>query len=111
LGFRIFLWWVRAYQEILGDMHNLFGDTDSVDVYFNEQGEIELKYDKQGDLMKDVLDYVDFDSEKMKINFGQWVSQSGLCDRDKWLFTDIYQKYFDKTTYLGKNAHGNFQLT
>ena len=45
---------VGAYQEILGDMHNLFGDTDSVDVNLNERGEIELTHAIQGDTVSSV---------------------------------------------------------
>lgn len=56
---------VGAYQEILGDMHNLFGDTDSVDVEVRENGEIVLDHAIQGDTVSSVLRYVNFDPDKL----------------------------------------------
>jgi len=56
---------VGAYQEILGDMHNLFGDTDSVDVNINSAGEIELTQPLRGDTVDSVLRYVRFDASEL----------------------------------------------
>ncbi|MCU5780714.1 arginine decarboxylase [Alcanivorax balearicus MACL04] len=56
---------VGAYQEILGDMHNLFGDTDSVDVTVTENGDIELAHAIQGDTVSTVLRYVNFDPQRL----------------------------------------------
>lgn len=56
---------VGAYQEILGDMHNLFGDTDSVDVNINAEGEIELTQPLRGDTVDSVLRYVRFDASEL----------------------------------------------
>jgi len=51
---------VGAYQEILGDMHNLFGDTNIVHVDVDDQGEAKLKHIERGDRVQDVLEYVDY---------------------------------------------------
>jgi arginine decarboxylase len=56
---------VGAYQEILGDLHNLFGDTDSVDVEIDDQGRIKLDHAIQGDTVSSVLRYVNFDPDKL----------------------------------------------
>ena len=56
---------VGAYQEILGDLHNLFGDTDSVDVEIDDQGLIKLDHAIQGDTVSSVLRYVNFDPDKL----------------------------------------------
>ncbi len=56
---------VGAYQEILGDMHNLFGDTNAVHVSIDETGEVELQHVIKGDTVRDVLKYVQFDSEEL----------------------------------------------
>lgn len=56
---------VGAYQEILGDMHNLFGDTDSVDVELGENGQIALDHAIQGDTVSSVLRYVNYDPDKL----------------------------------------------
>jgi len=55
-----------AYQEILGDMHNLFGDTDSVHVEILEDGSHRLLDPQRGDTVAGVLDYVHFDAERLR---------------------------------------------
>ena len=49
-----------AYQEILGDMHNLFGDTNAVHVSMDDNGEVMLETVIKGDTVREVLDYVEF---------------------------------------------------
>ncbi|MDQ2900051.1 MAG: biosynthetic arginine decarboxylase, partial [Acidobacteriota bacterium] len=56
---------VGAYQEILGDMHNLFGDTNAVHVRLGETGEVILDAVIKGDTVREVLDYVQFKSETL----------------------------------------------
>lgn len=51
-----------AYQEILGDLHNLFGDTNAVHVSLGETGEVMLDAVIPGDTVREVLDYVQFKS-------------------------------------------------
>jgi len=59
------LFLVGAYQEILGDMHNLFGDTDSVHVELNGDGGYRLTQPRRGDTVDSVLRYVHFDSQDL----------------------------------------------
>src|SRR5215831_3674687 len=54
---------VGAYQEILGDLHNLFGDTNAVHVSLSESGEVLLNTVVKGDTVREVLDYVQFSSK------------------------------------------------
>jgi arginine decarboxylase len=56
---------VGAYQEILGDMHNLFGDTHAVHVRLSESGDVVLEEVVKGDTVREVLDYVEFDAERL----------------------------------------------
>ncbi|MEQ1896913.1 MAG: biosynthetic arginine decarboxylase [Vicinamibacterales bacterium] len=56
---------VGAYQEILGDLHNLFGDTHAVHVSLDEQGGARLDALVKGDTVREVLDYVEFDAEML----------------------------------------------
>jgi arginine decarboxylase len=56
---------VGAYQEILGDMHNLFGDTHAVHVSFDDNGAPRLDALVKGDTVREVLDYVEFDAEAL----------------------------------------------
>ncbi|HUQ92378.1 MAG TPA: biosynthetic arginine decarboxylase [Bryobacteraceae bacterium] len=53
---------IGAYQEILGDLHNLFGDTNAVHVRLGEQNEPILEAVIQGDTVREVLDYVQFNA-------------------------------------------------
>jgi arginine decarboxylase len=56
---------VGAYQEILGDLHNLFGDTHAVHVSLDEHGAARLETLVKGDTVREVLDYVEFDPETL----------------------------------------------
>ncbi len=60
---------VGAYQEILGDLHNLFGDTNAVHVSLGDNGEIMLDTVIKGDTVREVLDYVQFRSETLLGSF------------------------------------------
>ena len=51
---------VGAYQEILGDLHNLFGDTNAVHVSLDEDGNYSIDHVIEGDTVTDVLKYVQF---------------------------------------------------
>ena len=50
-----------AYQEILGDLHNLFGDTDAVHVRLDGEGGYSVDHVVEGDSVEDVLHYVQYD--------------------------------------------------
>src|SRR6187431_1707712 len=54
---------VGAYQEILGDLHNLFGDTHAVHVSLDGAGSVVLESVIKGDTVREVLDYVEFDAD------------------------------------------------
>ncbi len=56
---------VGAYQEILGDLHNLFGDTNAVHVRLGPDGEVMLDEVIKGDTVREVLDYVQFKSDNL----------------------------------------------
>ena len=66
---------VGAYQEILGDLHNLFGDTAAVHISVDKNGyEIEQIID--GEPVADVLDYVEYNPKKLVRNLETWVTAS-----------------------------------
>src|SRR3954463_9074126 len=54
-----------AYQEILGDLHNLFGDTNAVHVRLGPSGEVMLDEVIKGDTVREVLDYVQFKTDNL----------------------------------------------
>ncbi|MDB2705120.1 biosynthetic arginine decarboxylase [Pseudomonadota bacterium] len=60
---------VGAYQETLGDLHNLFGDTNVVSVHINENGSFDFIREFEGDSIADVLSYVEYDPKVMQEQF------------------------------------------
>jgi arginine decarboxylase len=54
-----------AYQEILGDLHNLFGDTNAVHVSLDDDGEINLDAVIKGDTVREVLAYVQYSADEL----------------------------------------------
>ena len=66
---------VGAYQEIMGNMHNLFGDTNAVHISVDEKG---YKIDQviDGETVADVLEYVQYDPKKLVRRLEIWVSKA-----------------------------------
>lgn len=60
---------VGAYQETLGDLHNLFGDTNVVSVRLTEGGTYEFVHEIEGDSIADVLSYVEYHPKEMQERF------------------------------------------
>lgn len=69
---------VGAYQEILGDMHNLFGDTHSVNIDMDRQGNYQILEQREGDTVDHVLKYVHFDPEILLINYRAKIAGANL---------------------------------
>ena len=95
-----------AYQEILGDMHNLFGDTNAVhiDVY-KDRYEIDQIID--GETVAEVLDYVQFNPKKLVRNVETWVTASMKAGRitpeEGREFLSNYRSGLYGYTYLEKD--------
>jgi arginine decarboxylase len=66
---------VGAYQEILGDLHNLFGDTNAVHVSVDDDG-YSIDQIIDGETVAEVLDYVQYNSKKMVRTVETWVTTS-----------------------------------
>lgn len=71
--FGVFL--VGAYQEILGDLHNLFGDTNAIHIKVHED-EYEIEKIIDGETIDEVLDYVQYNPKKMVRTVETWVTTS-----------------------------------
>ena len=97
---------VGAYQEILGDMHNLFGDTNAVhiDVY-KDHYEIDQIID--GETVAEVLDYVQFNPKKLVRNVETWVTKSmkagKISPEEGREFLSNYRSGLYGYTYLEKD--------
>lgn len=67
---------VGAYQEILGDLHNLFGDTNAVHVTLDEAGDVVLETVVQGDTVREVLNYVQYNVQSLLDEFRKDVERA-----------------------------------
>ena len=67
-----------AYQEILGDMHNLFGDTDAVNVALDGRGGYRLTQAEKGDAVDELLRYVHYDPEEMLERYVRKLQAGGV---------------------------------
>jgi arginine decarboxylase len=67
---------VGAYQEILGDLHNLLGDTNAVHVTIDEAGNPSIDEIVEGDTVTEVLRYVQFDAEDLRRQFRTQVERA-----------------------------------
>ena len=66
---------VGAYQEILGDMHNLFGDTNAAHISVKD-GHYHIDQIFDGETVEEVLDYVQYDPKKLVRQLERWVTKS-----------------------------------
>ncbi|MBR6493827.1 MAG: biosynthetic arginine decarboxylase, partial [Prevotella sp.] len=66
---------VGAYQEILGDMHNLFGDTNAAHISVKD-GHYHIDQIIDGETVEEVLDYVQYDPKKLVRQLERWVTKS-----------------------------------
>ncbi len=97
---------VGAYQEILGDMHNLFGDTNAVHIsVYKDRYEIDRIID--GETVAEVLDYVQFNPKKLVRNVETWVTASmkagHITPEEGREFLSNYRSGLYGYTYLEKD--------
>ena len=60
---------VGAYQETLGDLHNLFGDTNVVTIRLKDSGDFEILDEVEGDTVSQVLSYVEYEPKRLLERF------------------------------------------
>lgn len=94
-----------AYQEILGDLHNLFGDTNAVHVAINETGQYEITDLVEGDTVTEVLNYVQFGASQLLGTFRRKVNASPSLTREEAnAFIADYVTGLEGYTYLEGEA-------
>ncbi|MGY6274096.1 biosynthetic arginine decarboxylase [Methylomonas sp. MgM2] len=92
---------VGAYQEILGDMHNLFGDTHSINIELGDDG-YRLGEFMKGENVSELLDYVHIDTENLKSAYRQRLEQASLSAEQKRAFEQELLASLNAYTYLEK---------
>ncbi|MEQ1693403.1 MAG: biosynthetic arginine decarboxylase [Gemmatimonas sp.] len=94
-----------AYQEILGDLHNLFGDTNAVHVRLNDQGGHDITDLVEGDTVTEVLNYVQFGASQLLATFRRKVNATSSLSREEAnAFIADYVAGLEGYTYLEGEA-------
>ena len=100
---------VGAYQETLGDLHNLFGDTNVVSVHINADGSYDFVREFHGDSIADVLSYVEYDVRTMTEEFRQRAERAVKAGKISAARRKEMMKAFkaslDGYTYFEKEQH------
>jgi arginine decarboxylase len=100
---------VGAYQEILGDLHNLFGDTHAVHVRLDHEGNVVLEALIKGDTVREVLDYVEFKAEtllhRMRADAETAVREGRLDFEQSGRLLRFYEDGLHGYTYLEDSKH------
>lgn len=91
---------VGAYQEILGDMHNLFGDTDSVNVYQRGDGSVFHAGIETHDTIEDLLRYVHLEPSELMSLYRDKVAGAHLTARERTRYLDILRLGLTRSSYL-----------
>jgi arginine decarboxylase len=93
-----------AYQEILGDLHNLFGDTNAVHVSLDEKGDVCVDSIVKGDTVSEVLHYVQYDAgdliNRLQAAVETAVREQRLDHKDAGRFIKFYEEGLGGYTYL-----------
>ncbi len=93
-----------AYQEILGDLHNLFGDTNAVHVRMGPTGEVILDSVIKGDTVREVLNYVQFSSDalvtKLRRDVEAALREGRLSYEESGSLLKFYEEGLHGYTYL-----------
>jgi len=91
---------VGAYQEILGDMHNLFGDTHSVNVTLDGDGDWRLTEPRRGDHAADLLRYVHLSPENLQQHYRKKLAEADLPGNQRKAFENELISALNGYTYL-----------
>lgn len=99
-GYLLGMFLLGAYQEILGDMHNLFGDTHSVNVELDGQGGWRLLEPMRGDGADDLLRYVHIDPEELERAYRKKLLEADLPPEKRKLYESELIAGLSAYTYL-----------
>lgn len=94
---------VGAYQEILGNLHNLFGDTNSLDVKLLGEGRFEVNDLVTGDTVGNVLNLAHYDIKKLVQSYEKQLLNTDLSEDDVQVYLNELRSIFTQQTYLDSN--------
>ena len=98
---------VGAYQETLGDLHNLFGDTNVASIRLREDGGYEFVKEIHGDTIEDVLGYVEYQPWEMKLRYRNKleaaVNEGRISARERQQMMNTFNASMQGYTYYEKD--------
>lgn len=99
---------VGAYQETLGDLHNLFGDTNVVSVRINNDGSYDFVKEIHGDTIADVLSYVEYEPKEMQLRYRNTaeraVREGRISARERQQIMNAFNASLQGYTYYEKES-------
>lgn len=95
---------VGAYQETLGDLHNLLGDTNVMSIRIDDAGEVHYSRETEGDSVADVLSYVEYETKAMLLRVRETaeraVSGGRISAQERKQILDAYEQGLRGYTYF-----------
>ena len=105
-SYRLGVFMVGAYQETLGDIHNLFGDTDTANVSLNALGGYSIERQRKGDTTDVMLDYVGYKLDDLRARYRHLVDHAGLDALQAQSALAALDAGLTGYTYLEETLHG-----
>jgi arginine decarboxylase len=104
-SYRLGFFLIGAYQEILGDIHNLFGDTDAVEVRVNGDG-YTLSQQRRGDTTDVMLDYVGYKLDDLRRIYKAKVGAADISPSEAARLNEALESGLTSYTYLDDAPQG-----
>jgi arginine decarboxylase len=104
-SYRLGIFLVGAYQETLGDIHNLFGDTDTANVRLDGNGGYTLQRQRRGDTTDVMLDYVGYSLDDLRDAYKAKVAAAKLERAESQQLLDALEAGLTGYTYLHETPH------
>ncbi|WP_024888853.1 arginine decarboxylase [Luteimonas huabeiensis] len=104
-AYRLGFFLVGAYQEILGDIHNLFGDTDAVEVRAGDGG-FSIQQQRRGDTTDVMLDYVGYRLDDLRAAYDARIEAAGLPGEEAARLREALEAGLTGYTYLDDSPPG-----
>jgi arginine decarboxylase len=102
-SYRLGIFMVGAYQETLGDIHNLFGDTDAVNVRVDGEG-YTFAHTRRGDTTDLMLDYVGYDLAALRSSYRERIASAGVTGDEAARLYDALDGGLTAYTYLAEDT-------
>ena len=99
---------IGAYQEILGDLHNLFGDTHAVNIELDSDGGYRICEQQPGDTIEEVLSYVHIDAAEMRRTWQARLGETGASEQTAKRVLQVLEAALQANSYLApaSSEHG-----